>query len=126
MPDQRDYYEVLEVSKTASSGEISTSYRKLAIKFHPDKNPGDDEAIERFKEASEAFEVLNDLEKRQRYDRFGHAGVNGPSGGGGGGFSDVEDIFSAFGDMFGRPVRWRRAAVDVVFAKAATCGVMCR
>jgi len=99
MPDQRDYYEVLEVSQTASDGEISTSYRKLAIMFHPDKNPGDDEAIARFKEASEAFEVLNDPEKRQRYDRYGHAGVNGQSGGGG--FSDVEDIFSAFGDIFG-------------------------
>jgi len=100
MADKRDYYEVLEISQTASSGEISTSYRKLAIKFHPDKNPGDDEAIACFKEASEAFEVLNDSEKRQRYDQYGHAGVNGQSGSGSG-FSDVEDIFSAFGDIFG-------------------------
>ena len=98
MSNKRDYYEVLEVSRTASGGEIATSYRKLAIKYHPDKNPGDEEAIARFKEASEAFEVLNDPDKRQRYDHYGHAGVNGNSGGG---FSDVEDIFSAFGDIFG-------------------------
>lgn len=102
MPTQRDYYEVLGVSRDADGTTISTSYRKLAIKYHPDKNPGDEEAIERFKEAAEAFEVLNDGDKRSRYDRFGHAGVNGQAGGGGGaGFSDVEDIFSAFGDMFG-------------------------
>lgn len=100
MATQRDYYEVLEVSRTASGSEIASSYRKLAIKYHPDKNPGDEEAIARFKEASEAFEVLNDPEKRQRYDRYGHAGVNG-RGHAGGGFSDVEDIFSAFGDIFG-------------------------
>lgn len=102
MPTQRDYYEVLGVSRDADGGTIATSYRRLAIKYHPDKNPGDEEAIERFKEAAEAFEVLNDGDKRSRYDRFGHAGVNGQAGGGGGaGFSDVEDIFSAFGDMFG-------------------------
>lgn len=100
MSTQRCYYEVLGVSRESSDGEISTAYRKLAIKYHPDKNPGDEEAIGRFKEAAEAFEILNDKEKRSRYDRFGHAGVNGQAGGGGG-FSDVEDIFSAFGDMFG-------------------------
>jgi molecular chaperone DnaJ len=94
---QRDYYEVLSVERTASSAEIAASYRKLAIKYHPDKNPGDDEAVARFKEASEAFDVLNDPEKRSRYDRFGHAGVNGN----GAHFRDVEDIFSAFGDIFG-------------------------
>ena len=100
MPTQRDYYEILEVSRTASSGEISTAYRKLAVKFHPDKNPGDQEALDRFKEASEAFEVLHDQEKRSLYDRYGHAGVNG-GGSGGAQFTDVEDIFSAFGDIFG-------------------------
>lgn len=96
MTTQRDYYEILSVERTASSGEIAASYRKLAVKYHPDKNPGDDEAVARFKEASEAFEILSDPEKRSRYDRFGHAGVNG-----GGHFRDVEDIFSAFGDIFG-------------------------
>ncbi|MGL4514927.1 MAG: molecular chaperone DnaJ [Lacipirellulaceae bacterium] len=100
MPTQRDYYEVLGVSRSASGDEIAISYRRLAIKYHPDKNPGDDEAIARFKEAAEAFEVLNDAEKRSRYDRLGHAGLNGQAGGRGG-FSDVEDIFSAFGDIFG-------------------------
>ena len=99
MSQKRDYYEVLEISRSASDGEIATSYRQLAIKYHPDKNPGDEDAIARFKEASEAFEVLNDPDKRQRYDQYGHAGVNGQSGGSG--FSDVEDIFSAFGDIFG-------------------------
>jgi len=95
----RDYYEVLEVDRTVSQGEIASSYRKLAIKYHPDKNPGDEEAIARFKEAADAFEVLSDPEKRSRYDRFGHAGVNGQ--GRAHHFSDVEDIFSAFGDIFG-------------------------
>ncbi|TWT99380.1 Chaperone protein DnaJ [Botrimarina colliarenosi] len=100
MATQRDYYEVLGVSRDADGTTIATAYRKLAIQYHPDKNPGDDEAISRFKECAEAFEVLNDSEKRSRYDRFGHAGVNGQAGGRQG-FSDVEDIFSAFGDMFG-------------------------
>jgi molecular chaperone DnaJ len=99
MSSKRCYYEVLNVERTASGDEISSAYRKLAIKYHPDKNPGDDEAIERFKEAAEAFEILSDQEKRSRYDHYGHAGVNGQ--GGGAHFSDVEDIFSAFGDMFG-------------------------
>jgi len=93
MADKRCYYEVLEISKTASEGEISTSYRKLAIQYHPDKNPGDEAAIGRFKEASEAFEVLSDSEKRQRYDRFGHAGVNGQSDGGGVAVSRMSKIF---------------------------------
>jgi molecular chaperone DnaJ len=99
MSRQRDYYEVLGVERSASNGEISTAYRKLAVKYHPDKNPGDQDAIERFKEAAEAFEVLNDPDKRSRYDRFGHAGLNGA--GGVHHFTDVEDIFSAFGDIFG-------------------------
>lgn len=97
MPTQRDYYEVLGVERTASGAEIAASYRKLAVKYHPDKNPGDEEAVARFKEASEAFDVLNNPEKRSRYDRFGHAGINGS----GAHFHDVEDIFSAFGDIFG-------------------------
>lgn len=97
---KRCYYEVLGVEKSASDGEIATAYRKLAVKYHPDKNPGDEEAIARFKEAAEAFEVLSDSEKRSRYDRFGHQGVNGP-GGGGAHFNDINDIFAAFGDILG-------------------------
>ncbi|MEX2121136.1 MAG: molecular chaperone DnaJ [Pirellulales bacterium] len=97
---KRDYYEVLGVGRDASEKEIATAYRKLAIQFHPDKNPGDDEAVQRFKEAAEAFEVLSDGDKRARYDRFGHAGVDGP-GGGAPHFTDVNDIFQAFGDIFG-------------------------
>lgn len=100
MTTQRCYYEVLGIERTASEGEIATAYRKLAIQYHPDKNPGDDEAIARFKECSEAFEVLHDRDKRARYDQYGHAGVNG-NGSGGAHFHDVGDIFSAFGDIFG-------------------------
>jgi molecular chaperone DnaJ len=99
MAQPRDYYEVLNVARSATNGEISSAYRKLAVKYHPDKNPGDVEAIERFKEAAEAFEVLSDPQKRARYDRFGHAGLNGQYGAHH--FTDVEDIFSAFGDLFG-------------------------
>jgi molecular chaperone DnaJ len=98
MASQRDYYEILGVERNATGGEIANAYRKLAVKYHPDKNSGDLDAIDRFKEAAEAFEVLNDPDKRSRYDRFGHAGLNG---GGAHHFSDVEDIFSAFGDIFG-------------------------
>ncbi len=95
MSGKRDYYEILEVTRTASRDEISSSYRRLAIKYHPDKNPGDEEAILRFKECAEAFEVLSDDNKRARYDRHGHAGVEG-----GAQFHDVNDIFSAFADIF--------------------------
>lgn len=93
---KRDYYEILSVSKTASSEEIKTSYRKLAMKHHPDKNPGDKVSEEKFKELAEAYEILSDQNKRQRYDQFGHQGVNGQ-----GGFQDINDIFSHFGDIFG-------------------------
>lgn len=94
---QRCYYEVLNVSRTASEEEIKKSYRKLAMKYHPDRNPGDAEAEQKFKEAAEAYEVLRDPEKRSRYDKFGHAGV---TGNGFNGFASNEDIFSHFGDIF--------------------------
>lgn len=100
--DKRDYYEVLGVGKTATPEEIKKAYRKKAIQYHPDKNPGDKEAEEKFKEAAEAYEVLSDPQKRQRYDQFGFAGMNGGAAGGGyGGGMNMEDIFSAFGDIFG-------------------------
>ena len=105
MAAKRDYYEILGVSKGASADELKKAYRKLAIKYHPDKNPGDKEAEEKFKELAEAYDVLSDPDKRQRYDQFGHAGVgssaaSGGAGGFGGGMS-MEDIFSRFGDLFG-------------------------
>jgi molecular chaperone DnaJ len=96
--DQRCFYEVLGVERTAASAEITAAYRKLAIKYHPDKNPGDEEAAGRFKEAARAFEVLSDEQLRARYDRYGHAGVQG---GGRHEFNDISDIFEAFGDLFG-------------------------
>jgi molecular chaperone DnaJ len=100
MPTQRCYYEVLGVTKTASGDEIKRSYKKLAMQFHPDRNPGDEEAVVKFKEAAEAYEVLSDGEKRSRYDRFGHQGVKGAGGGGGPQFQDLGDIFEHFGDLF--------------------------
>jgi molecular chaperone DnaJ len=97
---KRDYYEVLGVTKSASEKEIAVAYRKLAIKYHPDSNPGDSEAVEKFKEAAEAYEVLSDGEKRGRYDQYGHAGVDQQYGGQPH-FHDIEDIFEAFGGIFG-------------------------
>ncbi len=97
---KRDYYEVLGVSKGASTDEIKKAYRKIAIKFHPDKNPDDPTAEDKFKEAAEAYEVLSNPEKKQRYDQFGHQGMSGNGGFGGGGMS-MDDIFSHFGDIFG-------------------------
>lgn len=100
---KRDYYEVLGVSKGATESEIKKAYRKMAIKYHPDKNPDDKDAEEKFKEAAEAYEVLSDNQKRQQYDQFGHAGMGGGFGGGGfgGGGMNMDDIFSQFGDIFG-------------------------
>ena len=106
MSEKRDYYEVLGVERNANADEIKKAYRKAAIKYHPDKNPGDKEAEEKFKEAAEAYDVLSNPDKRARYDQFGHAGMSGAAGGAGGfgggfgGFS-MEDIFSQFGDIFG-------------------------
>lgn len=94
---KRDYYEVLGVDRRASEEEIKKTYRKLALKYHPDRNPGDKEAEDNFKEAAEAYEVLRDSEKRNIYDQFGHEGLQGTGFTGFGGF---EDIFSTFGDIF--------------------------
>jgi molecular chaperone DnaJ len=102
MSGKRDYYEVLGVERSANKDEIAAAYRKLALRYHPDRNPGDDEAVARFKEAAEAFEVLGNEEKRGRYDRFGHAGLE--AGGAAPHFHDVSDIFDAFGDIFGEGV----------------------
>jgi len=108
MAEKRDYYEVLGVQKNANADEIKKAYRKAAIQYHPDKNPGDKEAEEKFKEAAEAYDVLSNPDKRARYDQFGHAGMSGAAGGGAGGFGgfsgggfSMEDIFSQFGDIFG-------------------------
>jgi len=98
---KRDYYEILGIAKNASEEDIKKAYRKLAIKYHPDKNPDDKKAEEKFKEAAEAYEVLGNAEKRQRYNQFGHAGVGGANGGFGGGGMNMDDIFSQFGDIFG-------------------------
>lgn len=113
MAEKRDYYEVLEVTKESTVEEIKKAYRKKAIQYHPDKNPGDKEAEEKFKEAAEAYDVLSNPDKRARYDQFGHAGMSGAAGNGGpfGGFSggmSMDDIFSMFGDIFGgkRRIRW--------------------
>jgi molecular chaperone DnaJ len=129
---KRDYYEILGVSKTATESELKTSYRKLAIKYHPDKNPGDSEAEDKFKEAAEAYGVLSDANKRASYDRFGHSGVGAGAGFDGGGYSNIEDIFDmfGFGDVFGSSQRTRRSTgqrgsdlrydLDITLEEAAT------
>lgn len=98
MSGKRDYYEILGVDRNATEAEIKKAYRQMAIKFHPDKNPGNKEAEEKFKEAAEAYEVLSNADKKARYDRFGHQGMGGAGGGGG---MNMDDIFSNFGDIFG-------------------------
>jgi molecular chaperone DnaJ len=98
---KRDYYEILGIIKSSTADEIKKAYRKVAMQFHPDRNPGDKESEEKFKEAAEAYEVLSDQEKRAQYDRFGHAGVNGRSGAQG---MNMDDIFSNFGDIFGEDI----------------------
>jgi molecular chaperone DnaJ len=98
---KRDYYEILGVDKNADEGTIKKAYRKVAMQYHPDRNPGDKAAEEKFKEAAEAYEVLSDANKKARYDRYGHAGVENMGGGFSGGGMNMEDIFSHFGDIFG-------------------------
>ena len=98
---KRDYYEILGVSKNSDAKEIKKAYRKLALKYHPDKNPNDKAAEEKFKEAAEAYDVLSNPDRKQRYDQFGHAGMQGAAGGFGGGGMNMDDIFSQFGDIFG-------------------------
>jgi len=99
---KRDYYEILGVGKNASAEEIKKAYRKAALQFHPDKNPGNKEAEEKFKEAAEAYDVLSDTQKKSRYDQYGHAGMGGASGGPGG--MNMDDIFQNFGDIFGESI----------------------
>ena len=119
---KRDYYDVLGVQRGASEADVKKAYRRLAMKYHPDRNSGEADAEEKFKEASEAYEVLSDPEKRERYERFGHAGVDGMSGAAGfgtGGFSDISDIFGeVFGDIFssgGTRARANRRGADLQY-----------
>ncbi len=101
---KRDYYEILGVTKSASADEIKKAYRKVAMQFHPDRNPGDKAAEEKFKEAAEAYEILSDADKKAQYDRYGHAGVSGNARGGHPGGMNMDDIFSQFGDIFGEDI----------------------
>ncbi len=117
---KRDFYEVLGVVREAPADEIKKAYRQMALKFHPDRNPGDEEATRRFKEAAEAYEILSDPDKRKRYDRYGHAGLNGTATHD---FRSTDDIMSAFsdifggglfGDLFGERRRGPRAGADLL------------
>src|SRR3954468_25061032 len=102
---KRDFYEILGVSKGSSAEEIKKAYRKVAMQYHPDRNPGDKSAEEKFKEAAEAYEILSDQDKRAQYDRYGHAGVsNNGRAGGHPGNMNMDDIFSQFGDIFGEDI----------------------
>ena len=98
---KKDYYDILGVGKSVTEKELKKAYRKLAIKYHPDKNPDDKSAETKFKEAAEAYEVLNNADKRARYDQYGHAGLEGGGFGSGSGGMNMDDIFSQFGDIFG-------------------------
>src|SRR5260221_5711986 len=98
---KRDFYEVLGVGRNATEAEIKKAYRQMALKYHPDKNPGDKDSEEKVKEAASAYEVLSDKDKRQRYDQYGHEGVGSGAGNGGYGSMNMDDIFSNFGDIFG-------------------------
>src|SRR6195952_1550150 len=101
---KRDYYEILSCTKSSSAEEIKKSYRKVAMQYHPDRNPGDKAAEEKFKEAAEAYEILSDADKRAQYDRFGHSAFSPGRGGAGSHGMNMEDIFSQFGDIFGDDV----------------------
>jgi len=118
MVSKRDYYDILGISKKASDDEIKARYRKLALKYHPDRNPGEKTAEEKFKEAAEAYEVLRDPQKRSIYDRYGHQGLEGT---GFSGFSGFDDIFSSFGDIF---VRFFRYSTRIVDPKVKPNGVL--
>ncbi len=123
MSTQRDYYEVLSVERTADGEEIKRAYRRMAMKYHPDRNPGDTEAEQKFKEAAEAYEVLVDDQKRKIYDQFGHDGLKRGGGPATHDFSrmDVQDIFSMFNDIFGAGGGGRLSTLDPSFSQHFSC-----
>ena len=110
---KRDFYEILGVTKSSTPEEIKKAYRKMALQYHPDKNPGNKESEEMFKEAAEAYEVLSDPQKKARYDQYGHQGVGGANGGAG--HMNMDDIFSQFGDVFGDNNKDKEVFVDQIF-----------
>ncbi len=116
---KKDFYEILGVSKSASPEEIKKAYRKKAIEFHPDKNPGDKQAEENFKTAAEAYEILGDADKKAKYDQYGHAAFDGAGGYGGGHHMNMDDIFSQFGDIESKPLsRIKKIFLAVLLAVA--------